>query len=125
MVKTVVICGGHAQFQNKAEEFIKNSNEEIKIETFEIDIEINDLPKSDHLIIYREREIDLHSLLKRLDSNKNIILVGDIQREDKTLAHDFGIDEFIYIPECVGNQLDPYIREIEKSIDPNGGVIGF
>ncbi len=125
MVKTVLICGGYAQFQSKTKDFIKNGNGETEIKTFDLTKNLSDLPECDHLIIYRERNINLENILKDLDINKEVILVGNIRREDKILAHDFGVKDFIYIPECGGNQLDPYIREIEKSITPNGDLLGY
>ncbi|MFW6196065.1 MAG: hypothetical protein ACOC5D_01895 [Thermoplasmatota archaeon] len=126
MAKTVVICGGHARFQSKAKDFIKNSNEEIEIETFDLDTKTNELQQEcDHFILYRERNINLEGLLNDLEVENEIILVGDIKSKDKTLAHNFGISNFIYIPECTGNQLDPYIREIEKSIHHDGDILGF
>jgi len=125
MVKTIVICGGHAQFQSKTKNFIKNGNVETEIKTFDLAEKLDDLPECDHLILYRERNINLETILNGLDTDKEIILVGNIKREDKMLAHNFGVKNFIYIPECGGNQLDPYIREIEKSIHPRGDLIGF
>lgn len=126
MVETVVLFGGYSQFQDKAKEFIENRGQKFEVIIQEDELEINEESNCDHIIIYKENDVELQRVLNKLknENRMEIILVGNIRSRDKMLAHDHGINNFIYIPKCIGNQLDPYIREIEKSLSQSGGLFG-